>query len=364
MRTSIESQYNPHPGEFLYDILQSIDMSQKELAEKLEMTPKHINQFIQGKTSLTNDMACRLELVLGTSAQTWMNLEFNYQSQKTRAELLAQKEEELKLVSKYPYSWLEKNKLVPKTKNKNERLENLFTFFQTLSLKNHTQQTFSHIAFKAKPSFSKESFLTWLQVGDTLAQNEVVEKKHTKKDIIQVFNNIKNRYDKNPVITLRKIKDEFKKIGITIIFIPYIEKCGIRGVTKKIKGNPVIYLSDHGKKIDSILFTLAHELGHIANNHPMKKPFISLESDNLSTTDLEKEADIFAQDIILSKNSYLEYQSKILFNIAEQIEEIESLSRKESARVDLIIGRLSYDKHIEWKNFNKYRQSVSFTTPF
>lgn len=78
MRTLIKSQYNPHPGEFLYDILQSIDMSQKELAEKLEMSPKYINQFIQGKASLTNDMACRLELVLGTSAQTWINLELNY----------------------------------------------------------------------------------------------------------------------------------------------------------------------------------------------------------------------------------------------------------------------------------------------
>ena len=71
---------NPiHPGKFLADELEALNMNATQLAEALHVPPNRIYQILQGKRAITADTALRLSQWLGTSAEIWLNLQKLYE---------------------------------------------------------------------------------------------------------------------------------------------------------------------------------------------------------------------------------------------------------------------------------------------
>ena len=68
-----------HPGKFLADELEALDMSAPELAEVLHVPANRIYQILKGQRALTADTALRLSQWLGTSAEMWLNLQKLYE---------------------------------------------------------------------------------------------------------------------------------------------------------------------------------------------------------------------------------------------------------------------------------------------
>jgi addiction module HigA family antidote len=68
-----------HPGKFLADELEALEMSVPEVAEILHVLPNRIYQLLKGQRALTADTALRLSQWLGTSAEMWLNLQKLYE---------------------------------------------------------------------------------------------------------------------------------------------------------------------------------------------------------------------------------------------------------------------------------------------
>lgn len=68
-----------HPGEIVKDEMLAMNMTQKDLAQKLAISESYMSELLKGKKALTPHLALALEQVFGTSAQFWMNLYTNYQ---------------------------------------------------------------------------------------------------------------------------------------------------------------------------------------------------------------------------------------------------------------------------------------------
>src|SRR5437016_7382073 len=68
-----------HPGRFLADELEALNMSPSELARALHVPANRIYQLLSGKRAMTADTALRLSQWLGTSAELWMNLQKLYE---------------------------------------------------------------------------------------------------------------------------------------------------------------------------------------------------------------------------------------------------------------------------------------------
>jgi len=65
-----------HPGEMLLEeFLKPMDMTQVELARRLEVSYPRLNEIIKGRRSVTPDTALRLARVLGMSADFWLGLQ-------------------------------------------------------------------------------------------------------------------------------------------------------------------------------------------------------------------------------------------------------------------------------------------------
>jgi addiction module HigA family antidote len=68
-----------HPGRFLADELETLEMSIPEVAEVLHVPANRIYQILKGQRALTADTALRLSQWLGTSAEMWLNLQKLYE---------------------------------------------------------------------------------------------------------------------------------------------------------------------------------------------------------------------------------------------------------------------------------------------
>ena len=67
-----------HPGYYIADIIEDMGISQAEFATRIGTTAKTLGQLINGQTNISNDLAKKLSIMLGTSAEVWLNLQSTY----------------------------------------------------------------------------------------------------------------------------------------------------------------------------------------------------------------------------------------------------------------------------------------------
>lgn len=68
-----------HPGEVLSeDVLVELNMSGRQLADVLKVSPNRISEILHGRRAITADTALRLSRWLGTSPDFWLNLQQMY----------------------------------------------------------------------------------------------------------------------------------------------------------------------------------------------------------------------------------------------------------------------------------------------
>jgi addiction module HigA family antidote len=67
-----------HPGVLLFDEIEYRGISQKELADNMNIAPTVLSEIIHGKRNLTAALAIKLENVLDIDAITWMRLQVKF----------------------------------------------------------------------------------------------------------------------------------------------------------------------------------------------------------------------------------------------------------------------------------------------
>ena len=81
MRNTIVENINLiafHPGQYIGELIEDYQLTQKEFAEKLEVSPKTISKLVDGEESISNDLAQKLEKLTNISMKTWLNLQASY----------------------------------------------------------------------------------------------------------------------------------------------------------------------------------------------------------------------------------------------------------------------------------------------
>jgi addiction module HigA family antidote len=68
-----------HPGEALReDFLPELGLSQSEVARRLNISFRRVNEILNEKRSVTPDTALRLGKLFGQSPEFWMNLQLTH----------------------------------------------------------------------------------------------------------------------------------------------------------------------------------------------------------------------------------------------------------------------------------------------
>lgn len=72
------------PGDTIIDLLQERGWNQIELSKRLGFSTKQLNRLIKGEVPISDEAALRLERVLGSTANFWLNREARYREHLAR----------------------------------------------------------------------------------------------------------------------------------------------------------------------------------------------------------------------------------------------------------------------------------------
>ena len=74
------AMHNPaHPGEVLKGLwLEPMGITVTEAAKRLGVARKTVSKIINGHGSVEPEMALRIEIVFGSTAETWLNMQAAY----------------------------------------------------------------------------------------------------------------------------------------------------------------------------------------------------------------------------------------------------------------------------------------------
>jgi antitoxin HigA-1 len=83
MRTTIRANLKmhnpPHPGEVLKALcLDPMDLSVTNAARALGVSRKTLSSILNGRAGISPEMAVRLSIAFGTSAESWLNQQLQY----------------------------------------------------------------------------------------------------------------------------------------------------------------------------------------------------------------------------------------------------------------------------------------------
>ena len=85
----------PHPGEILRELcLEPLNITVTAAAEALGVSRKTLSAILNGRAGISPEMAVRLSIAFGTSAESWLNLQTQYdlwQAEQNRNKLRVRK---------------------------------------------------------------------------------------------------------------------------------------------------------------------------------------------------------------------------------------------------------------------------------
>jgi antitoxin HigA-1 len=88
----------PHPGEFIREVyLDELNVSSRTVAGKLKVSPSTLTRLLNGKSSVSPEMALRLSITLGRSPESWLAMQNNYDLWQIRQRFNPKEVEKLEL---------------------------------------------------------------------------------------------------------------------------------------------------------------------------------------------------------------------------------------------------------------------------
>lgn len=347
-----------HPGRHIARLLDELGVNQSWLSERAGVSRKLISQVISGEAFISPDLAVSLENVFGVSAEFWSNLNSNYLTvkskidrvEKAKAEAIIYKDN---IFSSF-YNELAKSGYVEATRKGYIRVLNLQKFFGINSLDQiETTQSAAFRTAKNK-NYDKYAMAAWLRCGE-IKRNELTLEPYDEKKLKASIPRIKSIIYNMPKDFWKELVSIFAESGVALIAVKHLDKTYASGVARWVGQNPMIMVSDRGKRDDKIWFTLFHEIGHIILKHGKNESFIELD-EGMERTKKEQDADDFATESLIPKSSYLSFVNKTAPVFTK--EKIFEFANREMVPAGVIVGRLQHDEIIPYSMFNDLKKTL------
>ena len=354
-----QPDYLVTPGDVIQDYLVSLSMTQTDLAKRLGMTVKTINEIINGKSPITYETSIKLERVLGRPSHFWNNLESQYQDKLIRMRETQSLDVSYTWLARVPVAEMASLGWIRRYTDKQRQLNEVLHFYGVSSPVEWQAVWYSTLNAIKQPNdaaMSDEKISAWLRQGEILAQQSHTDV-YDHKTFIDILGELRSHTSDTFMQLIPIIQARCETAGVKVVFVPTLKGMGICGATRWIGSRPVIQLSHQFTSNDQFWFTFLHEAAHIIK-HGRKEVFIEQsELRNLSNSDKEEaEADIFAQDLLISPSKYRRFVSgwdqHSLDAVVQFAHEIDIAS-------GIVIGRLQRDGYLSHKLGNNLKLHYS-----
>ncbi len=333
-------------GKFLKEYLEYNNISQTEFATRLNVTQKHINEILNGKSDITLEMAASIEKITSIPISFIINSEnrkyvtnYLYNIYGTEKNL----NKELKV--KFPFKELEDRKWInfQDITNPIQNYMDIINFLKVRNLEALDKIQEKTLFKKNGDNFNKLSL--WISRCDELVQNQKVNEYLVENFYFLIDDLKKEAY--NEKFNIDKIQEILNNYGIYFIVEKALSGTKVRGCFRVKGKHPAIYNTKNYSGKDSFYYELFHELGHCKSDYNVAKNKIIVDG----TDEQEKRADRFALNTMIDEKIW----NKIECNYSE--ENLLKISKENKIPMSFIVGRLAKVGYIKYnsKLYNKYK---------
>lgn len=344
-----------HPGEVLDLTLKEMGIAQKDFASTIGMPASVLNAIINKKRSITPDIAVLLEAALGKEATFWLALQAQRDIEEARKkDAFIKKQRDIEIWNEIKdycnVRYLEKFFKDGLGTTIREKIEAVFTLFGV----NDIQGLRSRFLNNVDPAFFRKSksftynpvnIFTWKFLAFFASDHYTDHLCAFAKDNLEsLINRLLNIFYENQN-TLHRLSETLADFGIKLIFLNNENGTHVDGFSFWRGDNPTITLTQRGKKLDILAFTLFHEICHVykhLDGHNEEKTCISMDEDKNSPE--EKEADSFANEHLIPTRDWqlfkAAYSSISPYAMGPKIR---AFAEQRKIHPSIVLGRYQHD---------------------
>jgi HTH-type transcriptional regulator / antitoxin HigA len=351
---AFEPDYVSPPGETLADLLEETGMTQTELAQRLGVSLKHINQVVKGAASISADLSLGLEKVLGVSAGFWLNRESLY-----RADLARQAETHdlgraLEWAKSFPVRELRQRGFISADSRGTDLVRDLLRFFGIASPELWSDPV---VAFRKSQRVDSDvkALATWLRAGEIEAATIDV-KPYDSDRFHETLREVRSLTQLDPSEWQPELVRACAAAGVAVVVLEAFQGARANGATRWLSPTKaLIQMSLRYRWEDIFWFSFFHEAAHVLLH---RKKRIFLEGLEAATDDdsqiWEDEADRFAARILIPA----EYESTLR---RLTVTDVPDFAKVLGVDPGIVIGRLQHDGLIPNHRGNELRHRLAPT---
>lgn len=344
-----------HPGYYIKEIIEDMEMTQCEFAKRLDTTDKTLSKLLSGQISLSLEIAKKLSQMLGTSVDMWLNLQKKYNEKYCEIEQMKELDKEVECLNCIKYKYFSDLNVVPSTRDKKEQVKNLRKYLCVSELSVLSRPDLLAACRTAVSEVELKNVINanaWIQTGINFAKGENCSL-FSKKKLEGFLPEIRGMTIQNPIEFYGRLKKIFSECGVAFVVLPYLTNSGINGAVKWLSNDKVMLLmNDRRKYADTFWFALFHEIKHILQE--MKKDvYISIDDTRKNLTlglndeKSESEADLFACEYLIPGEKY---QRFLLDEDYTSTDAVKKFAESIGVHPSIVVGRLQHDKKIAWNS--------------
>jgi len=343
------------PGETLEETLESLGLSQSDLAERTGRPKKTINEIVRGKAAITAETALQFERVLGVPADFWLSLEAKYRVNLARLEETHRLDQQLQWLDEIPIQALIRAGWVQAKSTAREQLSAALSFFGVASVqswRNIWGDVENAVAFRHSPSWASDfgTVVAWLRRGELEARS--VECNAFDAGAFRETLKVARSWTRDDPNEFRaKLLRECSKAGVVVLFVPELPAMRVCGVTRWLgPEKALIQVTLRYRTEDHLWFTLFHEAGHILL-HQKRAVFVeeAAQTRNAISPSArsveEEQANKFARDLLIPPNAYSELVRSRDFSQAN----LTRFATGIGITPGIVVARLQHDGILVWQ---------------
>lgn len=332
-----------HPGYYVEEIIEEMEITQAEFAVRMDTTAKTLSQLISGKISLSNDLAKKLSVMMGSSVEFWLNLQKSFDEKIIELKKEQEFDEQAEIVSLIDYSFFKKIGNLPSATRVRDKVANLCAYLNIASLRVLVQDDFLVNYRTGITSVEEKNLINakaWLQAA--LNISKTLETKPFNAETLKSYlSEIRSMTLQQPEVFIPRLEEIFAECGVAFVMLPYLKNSGINGAVKWVSADRVVLAMNNRRlSADTFWFSLFHEIKHVLQQK-IKTVFINSTEDEIRSINekLESEADEFAQNYLIPKKEYIEFID--MMNLGRSA--IINFAKTIGIHPGVVVGRMQHD---------------------
>ena len=354
---SYQPDYAVPPGWILLEHIETLQMSQSELARRCGRSKKLISEIVAGKAKIEPLTALQLQRVLGVDSRIWLGLESDYRLHLEREAETRRATELMAWAKRFPVKDLYERGFINTTDSIAETIEGLLTFFGVGSKETwEARNTVRRVAYRHSPSFKSDQYAlaAWLRIGEIEADMADIPA-FNESAFRNVLRTVRESTSSTSKGMIAKAATRCAEAGVVLAIVKPIPGTALSGAAWwHNPRKPVIQLSGRHMRDDHLWFSLFHEAAHIIR-HSKSEIFVH-ENKDKDVGEIEEEANDWAADFLIPRRDWDRFTGFGIFTRSA----VAQFANQQEIAPGIVVGRLQHERYLDWSQLNGLKRRLQW----